>query len=73
MTKPAKKYSLAELESLPTIAVGQADNLKVDSGGDVRIWLSRCTTLDGEPYDNKVTVERLVAGRWVEADCYQAF
>jgi hypothetical protein len=65
------KYTLRELESLPTLSVGQADNLKVDSGR-TRVWLSRCTVEDGEPFDNAVTVEELRDGRWVEVDRYQA-
>ena len=66
------KYErLDDLEALPTLAVGQADNLKIDDG-DTRVWLSRCTVDDGEPYDNKVTIERLIDGCWVEADIYPA-
>ena len=56
-------YSLAELESLPTLAVGQADNLKLDDG-ETRVWLCRCGVADGMPYDHQVTVERLIDGRW---------
>lgn len=60
-----------ELEAMPTLAVGQADNLKVDTGS-TRVWLSRCTVEDGEPFDNKVTVERIKDGRWTEIEAYQA-
>lgn len=66
-----ERYTLEELESLPTLSVGQADDLKVDTG-NTRVWLSRCSVEDGEPYDNKVTVERLAEGRWVEVETYQA-
>ena len=64
-------YSLEELEALPTLSVGQADDLKVDTG-DTRVWLSRCTVEDGEPYNNKVSVEQYRDGRWQTVDQYQA-
>jgi hypothetical protein len=62
---------LAELEAMPTITQGQADDLKIDNG-DERVWLSRCTTEDGEPYDNRVTIERLIDGSWQEVEYFQA-
>jgi hypothetical protein len=65
------RYSVEYLESLPTLHQGQADDCKLDDG-ETRIWLSRCTVEDGEPYNNKVTVERLVDGRWVETETYPA-
>lgn len=65
------RYTLKELKALPTLAVGQADDLKMDTG-TVRVWLSRCTVEDGEPYDNKVTVECLLNGRWEETETYPA-
>lgn len=68
---PAEVYSLAELEALPTITQGQADDLKIDTG-DTRIWLSRCTVEDGEPCDNKVTIEEYDGNRWVEVGWYEA-
>lgn len=66
-------FDAATLEPLPTLATGQADDLKVegeDSCGPYRVWLSRCSKADGEPYDNKVTIERLVDGIWVEDRVY---
>ena len=68
---PAEVYSLNELENLPTITVGQADDLKIDKGG-VRFWLSRCGIEDGEPCDNKVTIEEYQDGRWIEVGWYEA-
>jgi hypothetical protein len=53
-----RKYTAAELQAMPTLSTGQADDLKVDTGTE-RVWLSRCTVADGEPYDHKVTVESL--------------
>lgn len=66
-----KKYSLRELESMGTVCVGQADDLKFDDGR-TRVWLSRCTRPDGEPYDNKVTVEELIDGKWKVVEEYPA-
>jgi hypothetical protein len=65
------ELSLEELEALPTLSEGQADNLKIESDTE-RVWLSRCTVEDGEPWDNKVTVERLIAGSWVEVEWWEA-
>lgn len=58
---------------MPTLTVGQADDLKIETE-DFRIWLSRCSVADGEPYDNKVTVEMYDAheGKWYEHRSYQA-
>lgn len=78
------KYSLAELEALPTLAVGQVDDLKIETE-DTRVWLSRCTVEDGEPYNNKVSIEKLylsgyrmkgekagTGARWEVVETYQA-
>lgn len=65
-------YTLSELEALPTLAVGQTDDLKIDDGKK-RVWLSRCSVEDGEPYNDKVTVEVVGKnGRWVNDYTYQA-
>jgi hypothetical protein len=69
---------LDELEDLPTLHQGQADDCKIETvnadGRPVeRVWLSRCGVEDGEPWDNKVTVERLDERfRWVTAELWQA-
>jgi hypothetical protein len=63
-------YSASELEKLPTLSVGQADDLKVDTG-NIRIWLSRCGIADGAPYKNQVTIEKLTDGRWETLDTYE--
>jgi hypothetical protein len=70
-----ERYTAAELEAMPTLATGQADDLKKegeDDRGRFRIWLSRCGVEDGEPYPNKVTVERydVLTQRWVEDERY---
>jgi hypothetical protein len=69
---PGEVYTLAELEAMPTLAQGQADDLKIDT--DVsRIWLSRVGIEDGMQYDNLVTIEELNdSGRWVEVGWYEA-
>ncbi len=54
-------YDPEELEALPTLCVGQADDLKIDTGEE-RVWLSRMTPADGEVY--RVHVERLLDGMW---------
>lgn len=64
-------YSLRELKSLPTLTVGQADNLKIETATE-RVWLSRCSIEDGEPFNNKVTIERFNGRRWYEAETYEA-
>ena len=65
------EHTIKELEAMSTLCVGQADSLKVDLG-HIRVWLSRCTVADGEPYDNKVTIEQLVDGVWTDVLTYQA-
>ena len=63
--------TLDYLEDLPTINDGQFDDLKIEEP-DVRVWLSRMTVADGAPYDNQVTVEKLVNGAWTVFDQYPA-
>ena len=63
-------YSARDLEHLPTLATGQADDLKIDDG-DTRVWLCRCGIDDGMPFDNAVTVEKLQNGRWVQVEQYE--
>jgi len=49
-------YTLAELEAMPTLTVGQADDLKIETETR-RVWLSRLGVADGMPYANQVTEE----------------
>lgn len=65
------QYSIWELRDLPTISQGHTDNLKVQTENK-RVWLSRCTIEDGEPYNNKVTEEELINGSWVTTATYKA-
>jgi len=67
-----RNLKLDYLESLPTITVGQTDDLKIETE-DTRVWLSRMTVEDGERCDNLVSVEKLnEGGRWVIDYTYQA-
>lgn len=50
------QYIRAELEKLPTLCVGQADDLKIDTG-TIRVWLSRV--------DESITVETYKGGCWI--------
>lgn len=55
-----KKFTLGELSSLPTIMQSQFDDLKIQLPTK-RVWLSRMTVEDGQPYNNMVTVEKLTS------------
>lgn len=50
------RYTLAELQAMPTLVVGQADDLKVEKDG-TRVWLARVGRAQGMPYDNMVSVQ----------------
>ena len=63
------RYTKEELKAMPTIHSGQYDNLKIDTG-TTRVWLSRMTVADGMPYNNQVTIEKLIDGRWVTVEEY---
>ena len=67
------EYSLAFLESLPTRGDSHFDNLKIDKY-PYRVWLSRCDVASGEPFPNKVTVEKcnIETGTWRNVREYQA-
>ena len=65
------RYTLAELKKMPTIESGHFDNL-MDQTPTMRVWLSRMTKADGMPYNNQVTIERLIDGVWTTVDEYQA-
>lgn len=70
--RPLRTFSLTELLALPTISSGHFDDLKIEKGV-TRVWLSRMTKEDGMPYNNQVTVERLVNGNWKQLQQYQAY
>ena len=60
----AYKHDWRELEEMRTLATGQADSLKIDTGNE-RVWLCRCGTDDGMCCNHHITIERLENGRWV--------
>lgn len=56
-----ERYSVAELEAMPTISQGHTDNLKVEDeidGIPTKWWLSRMSVEDGQKY--AVEVEQYV-------------
>lgn len=65
------QYTLAELEKRRTLSRCQDSDLRIDTG-KTRVWLARTGIADGEPYDNKVTVEVLRNGRWEITEEYEA-
>lgn len=66
-----KRFTLKELERMPTVHEGHFDNVKFDDG-KIKVSLSRMTVADGMPYDNQVTVEKLIKGKWKTVDEYKA-
>lgn len=65
-----KLWTAQTLRRRRSLAKSQTCDLKIDTG-HVRVWLSRCGVEDGEPYENKVTIECLVDGRWIVTDEYE--
>lgn len=55
------RYTVEELEAMPTIHSGQYDDLKIETE-TMRVWLSRMGPEDGET--QPITIERLIDGRW---------
>lgn len=72
MSEATDAYTLAELEARPTLSVGQADDLKIEVPGKLRVWLSRCSVEDGKPFNNKVTEEVWDGERWRVVREYEA-
>lgn len=65
------RFTLRQMEAFQTLSQGQYANLKVN-GPTLRVWLARVGKDDGAPYDNGVTVERLINGKWTIVDEYEA-
>lgn len=65
----AVRYTANDLRAQPTLATGQADDLKLEHRG-LRYWLSRCGVEDGEPCEDKVSVEAFDGNRWVTILAY---
>ena len=66
-----KMFSLKELNKMPTIDSGQADDLKYETK-DLRVWLSRMTIADGMEYNNQVSIDAIVNGKWHTLALYEA-
>jgi len=64
------RYTAQNLRTLPTLAVGQSCDLKIETATE-RVWLSRCGIADGEPYPDRVSVEMRDRGQWVIAETYR--
>jgi hypothetical protein len=62
-------FEASDLRQKTTKAQGQTDDLKLDTG-KTRYWVARTTVDDGEPYNNRVTIERLEDDKWVTVDTY---
>ncbi|KPK27043.1 MAG: hypothetical protein AMK69_11070 [Nitrospira bacterium SG8_3] len=54
-----------DLEGLPTLMKGHFDDLKLETE-EYRFWLSRMSVEDGMPYEDAITIEKLIDGKWVE-------
>lgn len=70
-----RRYTLAELQAMPTLAEGQFCDVKLHIKAetpDLHVLLYRTTIGDGEPYNHKVVVEYKLDGRWIVIDQYQA-
>jgi hypothetical protein len=63
-------WTAKDLESMPTLSEGWADDLKIDTGA-LRVWLSRCGLEDGAEFAAGVTVEVLCKGRWNTIKTYE--
>lgn len=62
-------YDADFLRSLPTLSKGQSDDLKIDTG-ITRVWLARTGIIDGEEYNDRVSVELLRDGCWTHFESY---
>lgn len=63
--------TLDELKSLPVLTQGWESDLLIQTDNE-RVWLARTTVEDGEPWDNHVAVERLIAGSWIVVEHWEA-
>lgn len=63
------RYTAKELDAMPTLRTAQTDDLKIDTG-DTRVWLARTDTTDGEPYNNRVSIEKFDGQQWTVVENY---
>jgi hypothetical protein len=57
--------------SLPTLSVGQSDNLKIETD-KARVWLARTSIGDGEKFKHRVSIENYRNGKWETVYDYEA-
>lgn len=77
-----ERFTLAELEAMPTLGVARTAYYRKYDDGYTRVWLARTTVADGEPWprprraiaehDIYVIVEKFNGIRWVTVDEYPA-
>lgn len=61
-----------QLEALPVLSQGHVHDLHIDTG-IYRVWLSRCSIEDGEPFRNTAYIEiKTENGRWQDLGYYDA-
>ena len=65
------QHSLTYLKRRPTLFVGHTDDLKIETPSR-RVWLARTGVRDGEPYNNRVSIEELSNNGWKVVEDYQA-
>lgn len=65
-----KKYTAKQLNKLPTLCISQSYDLKIEKP-NTRVWLSRCKIEDGEPFNNKISIEKFVDNKWQITEEYQ--
>ena len=65
------RYSLTYLKRRPTLFAGQTDDLKIETSIR-RVWLARTGIQDGEPFNNRVSIEELSNNGWKIVEDYQA-
>lgn len=69
------EWNYERLSALPTLAVGQIDDLKYEgthNSTDYRVWLSRCGIEDGETWEHTGSLEILNDGKWTIAMTWNA-
>ncbi|GAG28543.1 unnamed protein product, partial [marine sediment metagenome] len=65
-----QRFTAAELEELPTLSQGQAENLKYEDG-PIRVWIQRGQKgVDYSP-ELEVSIEVFRGGRWEVAETYE--
>lgn len=63
--------SLSDLEDMEVIEEGYTADLLINDGR-FKVWLERVGVDDGMPYDNAVTIETVIEGKWIEVLMYEA-